>query len=515
MKKNFLFLLAFLCLILTTFSCRDQEEQTTDGINSKGITLTRALSANETSVSNPTLHDNWENVATIKLNGGGEIDAPWIVKAGNSMNIPENYRTDIKKEDGWIMLSHTLLSESSLEPNYILLYNTYRGILKGFYYNRENIKNQSFIWVMEANSPTSIFPLNNLVQGNINMTSNYVTSSNIAEGSQFNFAQLNQGWNAFSFELPYGTISNAPIVAIKGYNNENSTLNLSGRYSGETLIPVTTSQPSSASSIVSAIKGALGVASAAIPVLSTVNRAVSIAASVLGNTSLFKSKTSVTNIRATSSGNLTLAGSSFTLFGGVATSLNNVDLKALNNGNELGVWGLSSAPVLKYPRCVCVEPSVNNDDHFTTSFYCDLEGYPIDTKSLISINPLILNSLSSYSVESDYFTKAESLYFISSGGAPSYHPAGFSYYLRYGVEQKWQNVYVYDTKKFPSDIFEQMLLNITVTFNYKDGSSFISSRVYKPQFQQVDNRTEIINSIIDSGKVISWVKSGIPSPTEY
>lgn len=76
MKKNVLFLVAFLCLILTTFSCRDQEEQTTDGINSKGITLTRALSANETSVSNPTLHDNWENVETINLNGGGEIDAP-------------------------------------------------------------------------------------------------------------------------------------------------------------------------------------------------------------------------------------------------------------------------------------------------------------------------------------------------------------------------------------------------------------------------------------------------------
>lgn len=342
-----------------------------------------------------------------------------------------------------------------------------------------------------------------------------MTSSNITENSQFDFAQLNQGWNAFSFELPYGTIGNAPIVTIKGYNSENSTLNLAGTYSGETIIPITTTQPSNASSVLSLIKGVLGAASITIPVLSSVNRSVSIAASILGNTSLFKSKTSVTNIRATSSGKITLTGSSFTLFGGAATSLNNVDLKALNNGNELGMCGLTSTPILKYPKCVYAEPSVNSDDNFTTSFYCDLEAYPLDISSLISINPLIQNEISSYSVVGNYFTMAAPSYFIGGDDAPNYHPTNFNYYVRYGVQYKSQNIHLYDTKNFPSYIFEDILLNITVTFNYKDGSSFISSRVYTPKFQQIDNKMELVNSIRDSGSVVTWVKTGMPTPAEY
>jgi hypothetical protein len=107
--KRICFIVLSLLLSSITFSCSDKDVQISKETTSSS--LTRALSANYSSISNPTLHRNWENVDTIYLNGGGQIDAPWIVKEGNSMNIPENYRTDIKKEDGWIMLSHTLLSQ--------------------------------------------------------------------------------------------------------------------------------------------------------------------------------------------------------------------------------------------------------------------------------------------------------------------------------------------------------------------------------------------------------------------
>lgn len=508
MKKN-CFIALSLLLSSITFSCSDKDVQISKETTSSS--LTRALSANDSSISNPTLHRNWENVDTIYLNGGGQIDAPWIVKEGNSMNIPENYRTDIKKEDGWIMLSHTLLSQSSSEPNYILLYNPYRGIVKGFYYNKENIKNQSFIWVMEATNPTSIFPSNTLIQNSLNATSNYMTTSNILESSQFDFGALNQGWNAFSFEFPYATTNNAPIIAIKGYNNENSTVTLSGTYSGEVIIPITSTQSSDASSIVSAIKGALSAVSSVVPGLGSVNQAVSVASSILGHTSLFKSKTSITNIRATSSGNINLTGSSFTEFGGTATSINNIDLKELNNNNELGLWNLSSNPVITYPRCVNVDPASVSSDGLIRYYEASLYGEVNNIYSLITINPLVKNNISSYNVEYTFFSQNASS-FVNTTDATNYHTTNFDYYLDYESYSSSEKLYayLYNTDNI-SSVLAPILMNITVTFTYKDGSSFISSRVFKPTFQQIDNQAALVNLYKKSNN-IRWIRGVLPIP---
>ena len=507
--KRICFIVLSLLLSSITFSCSDKDVQISKETTSSS--LTRALSANDSSISNPTLHRDWENVNTIYLNGGGQIDAPWLVKEGNSMNIPENYRTDIKKEDGWIMLSHTLLSQSSSEPNYILLYNPNRGIVKGFYYNLENIKNQSFIWVMEATNPTSIFSSNTLIQNPLNTTNSYTTTSNIVESSQFSFGALNQGWNAFSFELPYGTTNNAPIIAIKGYNNESSTVTLSGTYSGEVIIPITSTQSSDASSIISAIKGALSAVSSVVPGLGSVNQAVSVASSILGNTSLFKSKTSITNIRATSSGKINLTGNSFTEFGGTATSINNIDLKKLNNNNELGLWGLSSNPVITYPETVIANPESENYYGEITYYRANLNYDTPNIKSLITINPLIKNNITSYSVTYNFFSQDASL-FINTTNATNYHTTDFYYYLDYpAYNSNSRYTFLYNTNRV-QDALDPILMNITVTFTYNDGSSFISSRVFKPTFQQINNQETLVNSLTGAGRVIRWIKAGGPLP---
>jgi hypothetical protein len=506
MKKIYFIALSLL-LSSIAFSCSDKDVPISKETASS--TLTRALSANDSSISNPTLHSNWENVDTIYLNGGGQIDAPWIVKGGNSMNIPENYRTDIKKEDGWIMLSHTLLSQSSSEPNYILLYNPNRGIVKGFYYNLENIKNQSFIWVMEATNPTSIFPSNTLIQNPLNTTNSYATTSNIVESSQFSFGALNQGWNAFSFELPYGTTNNAPIIAIKGYNNESSTVTLSGTYSGEVIIPITSTQSSSASSIVSAIKTALSAVASSDPVLSSINQAVSVASSILGSTSLFKSKTSITNIRATSSGKINLTGSSFTEFGGTATSINDIDIKKLNNSNELGLWSLNSNPVITYPGTVVVDP-ISVESNGKINYYEAYLNYnEPNIKSLITINPLVKNKISNYNVEYTLFSQS-ALSFINKTNATNYHTTEFYYYLQdHSYNSNSGYTFLYDASGV-KEALDSVLINITVTFTYNDGSSFISSRVFKPIFQQIDNQGTLVNSLTKAGRAIRWVKAGGP-----
>lgn len=498
MKKKTLFLTILVSVSTFLVSCGEQQEM--DDSNTSNVTpvSTRAFSADEVSISNPTLQTDWENVKVIKLNRGGDTDAPWVYKEGNSIDIPLNYRTDIKKEDGWIMLSHTMIYQVTTDPDYILFYNKYTGILKGFYFNRQNINNQSFLWALEAKNPTSIFCSNALIQGPMNTTQTYVTSSNIVRSSNFDFGQLNPGWNCFSFELCYGTLNNAPIISVKGFNTEESTINLSGNYSGEVVIPVTSEEPSGLKSLVSGISKVVGVGAAIIPQLRVVSTAISVASGIMGHTSLYKSKTNVTNIRATSSGKVELTGTSFTSLKGAATEIYDIDLKRLNNNNELGVWNLSATPEVVYPKCSrlmrAVLPTTPDDnDHF---------GYDIgnvnldisDLYSLIVVNPALLSEINSYRiVEKTFFTQGF-LRFKSLASAENYYPTDFEFYIKYNSStyDKIQSLKRYHVNS-PDD-FTNMLLCLTIEFSYKNGSTVLSSRVFKPNFKCIDNMSDIKQS---------------------
>ncbi|WP_321479217.1 hypothetical protein [uncultured Bacteroides sp.] len=477
---------------------------------------TRALSSDEPSISNPTLQIDWENVKVIKLNGSGnmEIDAPWVFKEGNSVNIPLNYCQDIKKEDGWTMLSHTMIRQNMDYPNYMLFYNRYTGILKGFYYNPQNINNQSFVWALEANNPTSIFTSNTLIQRPMNSTEAYLTSSNIVRNSRFDFGQLSPGWNCFSFELCYGTLNNAPIVSVKGFNAQKSTIKLFGTYAGEVIIPITVKEPSGLKSLVSGIGKIVGIGSAIIPQLSTVSTAISAASAILGHTSLYKSKTNLTNIRATSSGNITLTGTSLTSLSGAATELYDIDLKRLNNNNELGVWNLSATPEFTYP--MYKEVSAFLDENRNIEYYSGYIGVSKSRlKSLIVINPKLKAEIDNVQIENAvFFTKYPSRYLISHNGVDTYYPTHLDYYLQPSRPIKYSNslAYVYDTSKALFDtVLEDLLLNITIKITYKNGNVLLSSRVYKPRFKSVDNKNEIINSIKASGRNAYMLRSLSPS----
>ena len=504
MKREKLLATICICISALLISCNKQDID--QEVVNTSRPLTKALSANEQSISNPTLHNDWENISIIKLNGGGEIDAPWVVKEGNSINIPLNYRTDIKKEDGWIMLSHTLLNQSSLEPNYILLYNKNTGIIKGFYYNRENIKNQSFIWVMESQNPTSVFLSNTTIQEPFNTLNSYMTSSNIVENSSFDYGQLNQGWNCFSFELPYGSINNSPIISIKGYNNESSTLNLSGVYSGEVVIPVTSEEPSGLKSLVSKIGSVVGAASAIIPQLKTVSTAISVASGIMGATSLYKSKTKVTNIRATSSGTINLSGTSFTLFGGASTSINNIDLRRLNGNNELGVWSLKKNPSIAINKYAVglqkMEPEIEDNDLIT--IYRQIDLCPFIDKSFVEINPVLLPLIKDYKVSTSFF-------FCKNGRSKlsgiDYMQKSTDWNFAKIPNERIEIEYSYNKNSysFPNNYptvaylsymneFPETFVNVQVEIEFNNGNILNSSRVYKLDGKIIDNSKDILSS---------------------
>lgn len=67
--------------------------------------------------SGSTFETDWENFQTITVSGLGTIDLPW---APNSSGTGNPNKKDVKKEDGWIMVVHTL--NLKIQINKALLY---------------------------------------------------------------------------------------------------------------------------------------------------------------------------------------------------------------------------------------------------------------------------------------------------------------------------------------------------------------------------------------------------------
>ena len=319
--KSFNALLLAFTFLFGLEACTDEmQDETIQERQSHSIT-TKALTPIVESKSNPELFENWENITTVKLNGGGSIDVPWNNVPGNSMNIPDKFRFDIKKEDGWKMLYHTLTDQESLEPNYILFYNKMSGIFKAFYYSKEPENNNNFYWVMEANKPSYIISSNNIAQNyernKFMTTSNVINPSSIAD-----IGNLNVGWNGFSFEIPYNYGEDSDLtISIYGYNEETDTIKLKGEYSGIVNIPKEVTEDdtffgplSKFSNIVSSvlkgyskIPGFIQEKNLNTALKNTANK-ISNISKFFKSASGFFSKTKIVNVQGTMSGDLELSG---------------------------------------------------------------------------------------------------------------------------------------------------------------------------------------------------------------
>ena len=133
--------------------------------SSAGEILSRATTPGTPSETNPTLLTDWENcrfivLSNVTANGENEkIDAPWV--DGSSSNLDEDFRKDIKKKDGWIMLFHTFCeSNTSIDLRYLFFYNRYSGYLKIFSYVPTTPVSTKSIWKVCSDTkglPLSIF----------------------------------------------------------------------------------------------------------------------------------------------------------------------------------------------------------------------------------------------------------------------------------------------------------------------------------------------------------------------
>lgn len=159
---------------------------------------TRALSAFDT---------DWENQISVILNSGEPVNLPWC---NSNANLPVQFCYDVKKEDGWILLLHTLSNTSITSEddiNYMILYNQRTGMLKIFYYLEDNIINNGGVWTLNFSYLThQLFNHTGFLAQpmDINHANNY-SSTNASTKAD---ASFRRGWNGFQVQLAYDDSNN-------------------------------------------------------------------------------------------------------------------------------------------------------------------------------------------------------------------------------------------------------------------------------------------------------------------
>ena len=196
-----------------------------------GTPTTRSITPNVSPVF------DWWDTTSVALPGVDiPVTLPWY--NGSSTQIPYYMLDDYKPEDGWEMVYNYCLDASpgEINKNHIIFYNKFRGILRVYYYNSNDViaANQTF-WRFEVIGSTSLF--NALGQialpmsERVNNPEVYVTNlTNLPSKA------IARGWNCFDIELAYDeqlSQSNAHFN-IGLYNMTEGTIGLEGDIELET-----------------------------------------------------------------------------------------------------------------------------------------------------------------------------------------------------------------------------------------------------------------------------------------
>lgn len=419
-------LLSALVIFLLLACAQNNEEINID----ENKSVTRALvNKDYPSTSNPTLIDNWENLNDAVLNSGSRVSLPWI--SGSPSTVPIELSTDIKKEDGWILLIHTL-QEVGLDvgQNYLIFYNELRGVLKVFYYKEgQPSPSNGFLWYIEQNSSTSTIFDN----GEYFSSPKFQRSDTYAQLTNASTNPVNglvgQSWNCFELQIPY-TESRIENFSISAYNNTISNFTFEGKT--ESTITGTIMQakekkagisvPSAVANLASGgsksfidnLTKSTGLSQKIKNAINKVSKddyssAIKSGVKFLSG-SIFGWKTDsiaqVVNLKSV--GTITLSGTSSTSLVGQIAPLTLFGNKGLNDayGGNLGLWDLNELPNVYYER-------------YTP--FCDERGSAYATSSqtvssgsvslplieygsvYITINPAISKYITHRSVEADFF----------------------------------------------------------------------------------------------------------------
>ena len=206
-------------------ACNDQEE-VIDNVSSNIQTRTGQQT-----------EDSWCNHEYCVLGNQKRVLAPWASHTISA--VPNHFLKDVKPEDGWeILYSNVQIDgykgkynymQMNEGANYMLYYNRYNGMLKGFCYLETVSPNNQGLWHLVVNESTSLFnfvglyanPLDGPKKHDVYLST--ITEDGLSGG-------FNKGWNCFQVELAYDPNSMNQTLNISGVNLNKTEYNLSSLF---------------------------------------------------------------------------------------------------------------------------------------------------------------------------------------------------------------------------------------------------------------------------------------------
>ena len=184
---------------------------------------------------------DWENVEEIVLNEGSKVLSPWKMNFPGT-TLPYSFCVDVKKEDGWVMLFHTM-REVNLQPgqNYMCFYNRLTGFIKIFYcFEGDPSSTENLHWFVktDASRTTRLFNLSEYISKPDAESPEHdqlVFSNLIGNGVK----GLDRGWNGFEFQVPYCEDYKDLIVYIGAYDKKVTQIEMTGKEVLQTIGSIT------------------------------------------------------------------------------------------------------------------------------------------------------------------------------------------------------------------------------------------------------------------------------------
>lgn len=305
------------------------------------------------------------------LPSGAEVHLPWSTTAITS--IPEEVREDVKEEDGWRILLTTVdisgysetVTDTDDSGNYLLLYNRYTGMLKGFYYAEGEMQNNNnAYWLLTISGGTKLFNFVPYFAEPINSTNSphQISLSTVSTNGITNGFDV--GWNCFMQELAYDENSMNERLSISGYALNESTITFKGSYNSTSEGTIVSAPSTNKNGFLDGIVKGFGTASKewiknntgensnnkAIKFATTVvEEAMNSGISGLVSKGLYKIFGSVLgttrttyDLQFTTNGSIIIEGKSQNPGTGYISPLANIPLNGI--GENLGVWNLANKP---------------------------------------------------------------------------------------------------------------------------------------------------------------------------
>lgn len=187
----------------------------------------------------------WEKWKQVTLASGKIVNTPWNETISGGA-VPYDLRTDIKGEDGWDLIVHTLNGYGEKGMNYLIFHNHYTGILKVFYYleaNNSNLQNTA-IWKIHFENPQSFLAFaDEYARLSTDKSVRDIYLSNITDDDSKGYSV---GWNCFQLELAYDPDFTKGSLQIIPMSMTTSSIKIDGKYESKTsgtIISTTTSNP--------------------------------------------------------------------------------------------------------------------------------------------------------------------------------------------------------------------------------------------------------------------------------